>query len=44
MLLIVSKIQADSALRQFYNKTGRIECISLSIGITNDKNTQVINI
>lgn len=37
MLLIVSKIQADSALSQFYNETRKNGFVSLEIGITNAK-------
>jgi len=43
MLPIVSKIQADSALAQFYNKTGVKKCNLLVKGINNGKTTQIVN-
>jgi hypothetical protein len=43
MLLIVSKIQADSALRRGYNQTGRNERVSLGMSINNAKKAQLIN-
>jgi hypothetical protein len=43
MLLIVSKIQAESALPEFYNETRWNGSVSLAMGITNAKNTQKVN-